>query len=137
MSHPIGERWLFDVDAALWMFTANESFYPGTSVSTQAPMGAFQAHLSYNFQRQLWAALDATYYVGGRTTIDGVRDLPEQSNSRLGGTLVLPVGQRHSIKLAASRGAIIRRGPDFTTFSFGWQTGWVPGPKPKAPSGGV
>jgi Putative MetA-pathway of phenol degradation len=137
VSHPIGERWLFDVYAALWMFTANDSFYPGTSVSAQAPMGAFQAHLSYSFQRQAWAALDATYYVGGGTSINGVRDLPQQSNSRLGGTLVLPVGRRHSVKLAASWGAIIRHGPDFTTFSVGWQTGWVPSSKPKTPSGGV
>jgi hypothetical protein len=27
-----------------------------------------------------------------------------------------------------SRGAIIRYGADFSTFSFGWQTVWIPRP---------
>jgi hypothetical protein len=130
VSQPIGQRWLFDVYAGLWLFTTNGSFYPGTSVRTQAPMGAFQAHLSYNFQRQLWAAFDATYYVGGTSTVQGVGNNDRQANARVGGTLALPVGKRHSIKLAVSRGAVIRFGANFTTVSVGWQTGWVPRPKP-------
>jgi hypothetical protein len=93
--------------------------------------------LSYNFKRQLWAAIDATYYVGGRTTIEGVGNSDLQNNSRLGATLALPVGRRHSIKLAASRGAIIRYGPNFTTFSIGWQTAWIPVPKPTTRPGGA
>jgi hypothetical protein len=114
----------------LWLFTANQSFYPGTFLRTQAPMGTLQAHLSYNFQRLLWAAFDATFYTGGQTTVQGVDNNDRASNSRMGGTLALPVGRRHSVKLAVSRGAIIRYGADFSTFSIGWQTGWVPRPKP-------
>jgi len=125
ISQPIRQRWLLDMYAALWLFGANDSYFPGTTVFTQAPMGAFQTHVSYNFRPQLWTAFDATYYVGGRATKHGVPDLHMQSNSRVGGTLVLPVGRRHSVKLAASRGAIIRYGPDFSTFSIGWQTAWV------------
>jgi hypothetical protein len=102
----------------------------GTLLRTQAPMGAFQTHLSYSFRRQLWAAFNATYYVGGRTTIKGVDNHDQQSNSRVGPTLVLPVGRRHSVTLAASRGAIIRYGADFSTFSIGWQTGRIPRSKP-------
>ena len=130
VSQPIGERWLLDTYAAIWFFTANDSFYPGTLTKTQEPMGAFQGHLSYNFRRQLWAALNATYYGGGRTTVEGVANSDLQSNSRIGGTFVMPVGRRHSVKFAVSKGAIVRLGADFTTFSFGWQTGWVPRPKP-------
>jgi len=130
VSHPLGEKWLLDAYAGLWLFTANESFYPGTNLRTQAPMGTFQAHLSYNVKRQLWAAFDATYYTGGQTTIEGVGNNDEQRNSRVGGTLVLPVGRRHSVRLAVSRGAIIRFGANFTTYSVAWQTGWVPMPTP-------
>jgi hypothetical protein len=130
VSHPMGQKWLLDAYAGLWLFTANDSFYPGTNLRTQAPMGAFQAHLSYNIKRQLWAAFDATYYTGGRTTIEGVGNNDAQSNSRVGGTFVFPVGRRHSVRLAVSRGAIIRFGANFTTYSIGWQTGWVPMPKP-------
>jgi len=130
VSHPMGQRWLLDVYSALWLFTANDSYYPGTLRRTQAPMGAFQAHLSYNFRRTLWAAFDATYYVGGASTVQGVGNDDRQSNARLGATVALPVGQRHSVKLAVSRGAIVRFGANFTTFSVGWQTGWVPRPAP-------
>jgi hypothetical protein len=128
VSQPIRARWLLDVYAGVWLFTANDSFYPGDLVRSQAPLASFQGHLSYNFTPQMWAAFDATYYAGGRTTIQGVANDDLQSNSRVGATLVLPVGQRHSVKLAVSRGAIIRYGADFSTFSFGWQTAWIPRP---------
>jgi hypothetical protein len=128
VSQPIGRRWLLDTYAGLWLFTSNESVYPGTLVRTQAPLATFQAHLSYNFNLQWWAAFDATYYAGGRTTIQGVQNDDLQSNSRVGATLVVPVGQRHSVKFAVSRGAIVRYGANFSTFSLGWQTAWVPRP---------
>jgi hypothetical protein len=130
VSQPMGQKWLLDVYSALWLFTANDSYYPGTSTRTQAHMGALQAHLSYNFTRLLWTAFDATYYVGGRSTVDGIDNNDRQSNSRVGATVAFPVGRRHSIKLAVSKGAIVRYGADFSTFSFGWQTAWVSRPAP-------
>lgn len=130
VSHPMGERWLLDVYSALWLFTTNDSFYPGSSARTQDPMGAFQAHLSYNFTRLLWVAFDATYYAGGQSAVGGVDNPDRQSNSRLGATFAFPVGSRHSIKLAVSSGAIVRYGADYTTFSVGWQTAWVQKPAP-------
>jgi len=130
VSQPFGQRWLFDAYAGLWLFTANNEYYPGTQVKTQAPLWSFQAHVSYNFQRQLWAALDLTYYVGGRTTVEGVKAEDMQSNVRGGFTLALPVRQRHSIKIAVSKGAIVRLGADFVTYSLAWQTAWAPRPAP-------
>ncbi len=70
----------------------------------------------------MWAAFDMTYYTGGRSSIDGDVNDDRQSNSRVGATVVLPVAKRHSVKLAYSRGAIIRAGADFTTLSIGWQS---------------
>ena len=130
VARPIGPRWQLDVYAGVWLFTANHSFYPGTSLRTQAPMSAVQAHLSYNLTRQLWAAFDATHYTGGRTTVEGVGNDDRQANTRLGATLVLPVGRLRSLRVAWSRGAIVRFGTNFSTFSVGWQMGWVPLPKP-------
>jgi hypothetical protein len=129
ISQPMGDRWLLDVYSALWLFTTNDSFFPGSASRKQGLMGSFQGHASYNFQRTLWAAIDATYYVGGRTTTNGVEGNDRQSNLRMGGTLNLPIGARHSVKLGVSRGAIVSRGANFTTLSIGWQTGWVPLPK--------
>ena len=63
-----------------------------------------------------------TFYTGGNSSIDGVPNDDRQSNSRIGATMVLPVGRRNSLKFAFSTGAIIRIGADFSTVSVGWQT---------------
>jgi len=122
ISQPIGNRWLLDFYSGIWLFTKNVSFYPGSSERTQNPLGSFQGHISYNIQPLLWVALDWTYYTGGRSSVDGVEMDDRQTNSRVGATLVLPVGKRHSVKFAYSTGAIIRSGADFTSVSAGWQT---------------
>ena len=122
LSHPFGKKWLIDIYAGLWLFTKNDEFYPGTAVRTQDPLGSFQGHISYNIQPAMWVAFDMTYYTGGTSYIDGVENDDRQSNSRIGGTMVLPVGKRNAVKFAFSTGAIIRSGADFTTVSVGWQT---------------
>jgi hypothetical protein len=122
LSQPIGKRWLIDFYSGIWLFTKNDSFYPGTSVRTQDPLGSFQGHISYNIQPLMWVAFDLTYYTGGRSSVDGVEMNDRQTNSRVGATMVLPVGKRHSVKFAYSTGAIIRSGADFTSISAGWQT---------------
>lgn len=124
LSQPIGKRWLIDAYAGVWFFTTNYSFYPGTSNRSQDPMGSFQVHISYNITPRLWVAYNTTYYVGGRSSIDGSINDDRQSNTRIGVTAVMPVGKSNSIKLAASTGAVVRIGQDFTTFSLGWQHSW-------------
>ena len=44
-----------------------------------------------------------------------------QENSRLGLTLSIPFGARHSLKLTYSEGATTRRGNDFESFMATWQ----------------
>jgi hypothetical protein len=129
LSQPIGNKWLFDVYAGIWFFTNNNSFYPGQSVRAQDPMGTFQGHLSYNFTNRLWAALNLTYYIGGNSSVDGISKQDRAENSRIGGTVMLPLGKRQSIKIAYSTGAIIRFGANFSTISVGWQTFFMGKPK--------
>jgi hypothetical protein len=125
LSQPVGKRWLIDFYSGIWFFTKNDSYYPGSSVRTQNPLGAFQGHISYNIQPLMWVAFDCTFYTGGNSTIDGVEKDDRQSNSRIGATFVMPVGKRHSIKFAYSTGAIVRSGANFTTVSVGWQTSFL------------
>jgi hypothetical protein len=122
LSQPLGDQWLFDLYAAVWLFTANDSYYPGNAKRTQNPLATFQAHVSYTLIRQMWVAIDLTYYAGGLSYVNGSSMDDRQNNSRIGGTLVLPVGDRHSVKLSGSTGAIIRIGANFTTLAVGWQT---------------
>jgi len=128
VSQPVGRRWLMDAYAGVWLFTENNAYYPGTSVRTQEPLTAVQAHVSYNFQPQLWAALDATFYAGGQSSVNGLERDDRVSNARMGATLVFPVGRRNSVKIAGSTGAIVRSGAGFTVVSIGWQRVWFARP---------
>jgi hypothetical protein len=121
LSHPLNKKWMIDFYSAVWLFTNNNNFYPGTSVRSQDPLGALQAHLSYNVSLRAWVALNFTYYGGGASKVNGIQKDDRLSNSRIGATLVLPTGKMSSVKLAASTGAIVRLGANFTTFSVGWQ----------------
>jgi hypothetical protein len=129
LSQPLSKRWMLDLYAGIWFFTTNNSFYPGHSVRSQNPIGAFQTHLSYNISPLAWLAFDATYYTGGASSIDGVIKDDRASNVRLGVTAVVPTGKLSALKFAASKGAVVRIGQNFTTFSIGWQHSWLGGLK--------
>ena len=94
--------------------------------ASQPPGGApallsAQAHVSYTWPSRVWLALDATSFAGGDTRVDGVANPDHQENSRLGVTLSIPFGPRHSMKLTYSEGATTRRGNDFESFMLTWQ----------------
>jgi hypothetical protein len=125
LSYPLGHGWLADMYGGVWMFTSNGSFYPGTAVRRQKPIGALQAHVSYSLSVKAWCAFDATWYAGGQPLVDDVPQGAPQRNSRVGATLVVPVASRHSIKVSWSTGVTDRFGTDFNTVSVGWQTAWL------------
>jgi hypothetical protein len=120
LSYPAG-RWTLDGYAGVWFFTVNDTFYPGSSRRTQDPIAALQGHVSYTLGRRSWLALNATWYSGGETSIDGVDKNDLLSNTRLGATWALPIGTRQSFKVSYSAGATTRIGADFRTISFAWQ----------------
>jgi len=122
LARPVGKLML-EAYAGLWLYSDNGDFYGG-SQRGQSPLGTFQSHVSYTFKPRLWVAGDATFYAGGRTTLDGVRNDDRQENSRLGLTLSLPVGRRSSLKLSLANGFTTRIGGDFDTLSVAWQTLW-------------
>jgi hypothetical protein len=120
LSYPAG-RWTIDTYGALLLFTSNDEYYPGSSVRRQDPIFAVQSHLSYTFARRYWAAINGTWYSGGRSSVNGVDKEDLQRNTRLGATLSIPVGARQSIKIAYSTGATTRTGADFQTVTAAWQ----------------
>jgi hypothetical protein len=124
VSIPAG-RWTLDAYAGVWLFGANDDFYPGNVRREQAPIVALQGHASYTMRPRLWAAVDATWYSGGATTVAGARRDDQQRNSRLGATLSVPLYGTQSLKLAYSTGMITRVGGDFDTIAIAWQTVWT------------
>jgi len=119
---PLGDRWLFDTYVGVWLFRDNDDYLGSTRA--QAPLITTQVHLSYNLSRRAWAALNGTFYSGGRTTVKGIDQAERQKNVRIGGTISLPLTNRQSLRVAVSKGARVRLGSDFTTLSVAWTYGW-------------
>ena len=93
-------------------------------VREQNPVFALQGHAIYSLHRAIWAAFDVTYYAGGDTSVDGIRNDDTLSSVRVGGTVSLAVSRRNSVKLYASGAGTTRFGSDFTTVGIAWQYRW-------------
>ena len=122
---------MLDAYGAVWFFTTNPEFFsrnqfnPGVSVQTQQPIGAFEGHLSYDVKPRLWASLDGNFWFGGKTTLNGVQNPGTlQRNSRVGGTVSVPVTKHHSLKFSYANGAYIRYGGNYQSVSVAWQYSW-------------
>ena len=123
VSYPVKKLDL-DLYAGAWFFTENGNFYPGQVTRSQDPLTAIQAHVSYTVRRSLWLAFDATWYGGGAATVGSGAPTERQSNSRVGGTVSLPLAKGQSIKIAYSSGVTGNVGAKFNTIGAGWQYVW-------------
>jgi hypothetical protein len=125
-------NWLVDGYAGVWLYTTNPEFFshnrffPGTMTQAQKPIGAVEAHLSYDVKPRFWFSLDGNYWYGGRTSLNGVENLATlQANSRIGATASIPITSRQSLKFSYSNGAIARFGGNYQNVSAAWQYSWV------------
>jgi len=118
--------WYIELYGGVWFFGTNTDFNGGL-VREQAPLGAFQAHVSYFFKPRLWLAADWTFYTGGRTTVAGTVKVDLVANTRFGLTLAVPVARRAALRVAWSTGMTTRIGSDFDTLSAGLQVVWFRG----------
>lgn len=118
--------WTLEGTVAATIYTDNKDFFNGGRRS-QDPVYSTQAHVIYGFDSGVWVSLDATYFTGGRTTLNGVRGDDLQKNWRFGSTLALPVDVHNSIKLFASSGVSARTGNNFDLVGVAWQYRWGDG----------
>lgn len=123
LSYP-WKKFYFDLYGGATFFTQNSRFYPGESSRTQDPITTVQGHVSYTIRRQMWFAIDGTWYQGGAGYVNGGPPSTSQSNTRFGATLSFPVSKRQSMKVAYSAGATARTGTNFDTISVAWQFTW-------------
>jgi hypothetical protein len=120
LSRPIGP-WTVDAIAGVWLFTINDEYFPGRARKAQNPLYSIQTHVSHPLPHRTWVAVDATWFAGGETRVDGVAIPDRQRNTRLGATLSIPVTSAQSVKLTYSTGTSTRRGTDFDTLNVMWQ----------------
>jgi hypothetical protein len=91
---------------------------------SQDPITSAQVHVRYLFRRGLWGAVDANFWTGGRTELDGIANDDRQENSRVGLTLSWRVAPGHNLRFAASRGAVTRIGGDFDSLGVSYSYSW-------------
>ncbi|HEV8201967.1 MAG TPA: transporter [Candidatus Polarisedimenticolia bacterium] len=119
-------HWILEGTGAVNLYTENDDFFGGQHRS-QDPIYAVQGHAIYLFPRNIWTALDATWYTGGRTTVDGVASDDLQRNWRAGLTTAFPFDRRNSLKVYVSNGVSTRSGEDFLLAGVAWQHRWGAG----------
>jgi hypothetical protein len=117
------DAWTLELTTAATLYTTNNEFYGGNTRS-QDPLYSVQAHVIYSFPNGVWGSLDATYFAGGRSTLNGALSADLQQNWRLGGTLAFPVDRHNSVKLYASSGVSARTGNSYDLLGVAWQYRW-------------
>jgi hypothetical protein len=118
--------WTFEAAAGATFFTDNDDYFGGNRRHQDA-LFSVQGHVIFNFNRKMWAALDSTYYTGGRTSLNNREDNDMQNNSRWGGTYAYSLARQHSIKLYFSSGVTARTGSEFRIYGIAWQYRWGAG----------
>ena len=127
-------HWVLDAYGGAWFFTTNpeffsrNSFFPGIRQQTQEPIGVMETHLSYDVKPRLWVSVDGNFWIGGKTSLNGVQNPNTlQRNSRIGATAAVPISKHQSLKFSYDRGAIIRFGGNYQAISVAWQYAWLSG----------
>jgi hypothetical protein len=120
------EPWTFDLYAGVTLYTENTDFF-NRGTLRQDPIYSAQAHVMRGFPRGIWVSLDATYYWGGRTTVNDLRTATLQANSRFGTTFALPINRYISLKLYAAAGTSTRTHSNFNNAGIAWQYRWGSG----------
>jgi hypothetical protein len=119
-------RWTLEGAVGVTFFTDNDEFL-GTNVREQDPLYGIQGHVIYNFSPALWAAVDGTYYTGGRTSVNGAFNDDLQENSRWGATLAYSLDKNNSLKVYFNSGVTARTGTNFHAVGVAWQYRWGAG----------
>jgi hypothetical protein len=115
--------WTVEGALAALFFTDNDDFFNGNTLS-QAPIYSVQGHLIYGFRSGIWASVDATYFAGGRTTLNGTKNQDLQQNWRFGGTVAFPIDRANSVKFYLSSGLYARTGNEYDLAGIAWQYRW-------------
>jgi hypothetical protein len=118
-------HWVLDGYFAATFFTHNDEFFVHNN-RAEKPIEAVETHLSYDFGRRAWISLDANFWRGGETSLNGVSNpLANQKSSRVGLTVAVPFTPHQSLKISYSNGAYVRYGGNYQSVSFTWQYAWI------------
>ena len=123
LSRSLG-RWTLESAGGAWFFTPNENFFGGVRREQRALL-SMQGGAIYTIRPRMWASVNATYFRGGQTVVNGSVNEDRQANSRIGATYSLPLNPRQSIKVAWAKGLTTRFGGSLNTIAIVWQYTWL------------
>jgi hypothetical protein len=90
-----GRRTTFELLPCVWFFSDNNDFNGGQTLSTD-PVFHLEWHLTRDFTEHFWASLDAMYYAGGKSSIDGT-SIPALNGVAVGFTLGYQINDNMSL----------------------------------------
>lgn len=126
-------NWLLDAYGGVWLYTTNTAFYspPHPRPQTQSPIGSFEGHFSYDFNKlRCWVSLDGNFWFGGTTSLQSIPNSDtRQTSQRIGGTAAFPLAKHQTIKVSYSNGTYVRFGGNYQSVSVAWQYSWIGWPK--------
>ncbi len=119
-----GQRTTLELLPAVWLF-GNNNDYVGQTLKTD-PLFQLDAHLTRDFTERFWGALDASWYNGGKASINGVEG-QKLNNWGVGLTLGyqvndnlnLTVGYKSTLN-SSSDPTALRMDNFMVTLVFGW-----------------
>jgi hypothetical protein len=118
-----GRRTTLEFLPAVWMFGTNDNFV-GQTMKTD-PLFQLDAHLTRDFTDRFWGALDASWYSGGKATINGIEGkklntvgVGLTAGYQINENLALTVGYKSTIN--DSSPTALRMDSFMVTLVFGW-----------------
>jgi hypothetical protein len=108
---------------AAWLFTKNNSFWGGNTVTTQ-PLFTFKTHGIWTFNNRTWLAGSLGYGIGARGTINEDQKENRISTLRFALNYAIPLGRQHTIKFVGTSAIRFERGPDIDAISVLYQYRW-------------
>jgi hypothetical protein len=116
------KKWSFEFATGVRIFTDNEDLL-GVRLE-QDPLYNLQAHLIYDLTRRQWVSLNANYFFGGNTYLDGAAATDRQNNSRLGLTWAFALNSQQILKVLAHTGVMGRVANDSDMVTVAWTYRW-------------
>ncbi|MHC4116420.1 MAG: transporter [Planctomycetota bacterium] len=112
---PLEPGLLLEFEAGVWFFGDDDDFVVGKR--EQDPIYAGEVHLIKRFKPPgFWASLEYNFWEGGRQTIGGNTLDDVQRNSRIGGTIVVPVRKGQVVKFGYSKSIRHEFGGDYDQY---------------------
>lgn len=115
--------WRFELAGMATIYTNNNSFM-GNNTLSQNPIYSTQTHVIYYFANTAWISVDATYYTGGQSYVNGTSVSGSQENWRYGSTFSYPINKHNSIRLTGSTGGYSRTNNSYDLYGISWQYRW-------------